>query len=117
MWTAQVVSRTRVSTTVRWVPLQAASARPNIRLLNAARSAGLAGRSREMLLNRGWRKIEIGDAPGAAHQTVVIYPAGRAALGRSLAAQFNCASRRSGEGDVLLVLLGRDWARRNSVKG
>jgi hypothetical protein len=70
-----------------------------------------------MLLSRGWRKIEIGDAPAAAHRTVVIYPAGRAALGRSLAAQFNCASRKSNEGDVLLVLIGRDRAGPNALKG
>jgi hypothetical protein len=117
MWKAQLVSRTRTSTTVRWVPVQEASARPNIRLLNAARSAGIAARARDMLLDRGWRKIEIGNAQASARQTVVIYPANRAALGRSLAAQFNCGSRRAADGDVLLVLLGRDRAGANVVHG
>jgi hypothetical protein len=70
-----------------------------------------------MLLGRGWRKIEIGNAPATAHQTIVIYPTGWAALGRRLAAQFNCASRKSGESDVLLVLIGRDRAGTNSGKG
>jgi hypothetical protein len=117
MWKAQLVSRTRTTTTVRWVPVQEAGARPNIRLLNAARSAGIAARARGMLLDRGWRKIEIGNAQALARETVVIYPANRAALGRSLAAQFNCASRRAVDGDVLLVLLGRDRAGANVVHG
>ena len=46
IWSAQVVARTRLSTTVRWVPIQSASTRPNIRLLNAARREGLAAQAR-----------------------------------------------------------------------
>lgn len=113
VWRARLVSRTRLSTTVRWVPVQAATARPNIKLLNAARSAGLAARSRGMLRDRGWRRIEIGDAKQIRARSLVIYPATRVALGRSLAAQFGCASQR-GEGEQLVVLLGRDRAGPNS---
>ena len=32
VWRAELVSRTRLSTTVRWVPIQTAAARPNIRI-------------------------------------------------------------------------------------
>jgi hypothetical protein len=117
IWTAEIVSRTRTSTTVRWVPVRAASARPNIRLLNAARRAGLAARARSMLVDRGWRRIEIADAAVPASKSLVIYPAGHAALGRSLAAQFNCEARKAGTGDILLVFLGRDRADRNIVNG
>ncbi len=115
VWRAELVSRTRLSTTVRWVPIQTAAARPNIRILNAARSAGLAARSRNMLLDRGWRRIEIGEAKQIRATSLVIYPASRGTLGRSLAAQFGCASRK-GEGDLLVVLLGRDRAGTNSVR-
>jgi hypothetical protein len=110
VWRGQVVSRSPQSVTVRWVPLQMASARPNIRLLNAARRQGLAARSRDYLLGRGWRKIEIGDAGELREQSVVFYPAARQALGRSLAAQFGFRARPSDNGNVLVILLGRDAA-------
>jgi Flp pilus assembly protein TadD len=110
VWRGQVVSRSPQSVTVRWVPLQMASARPNIRLLNAARRQGLAARSRDYLLGRGWRKIEIGDAGELRDQSVVLYPAARQALGRSLAAQFGFRARASDNGNVLVILLGRDAA-------
>lgn len=110
VWRGQVVARSRQSVTVRWVPLSTASARPNIRLLNAARRQGLAARSREYLLGRGWRKIEIGDATELREQSVVLYPAARQALGRSLAAQFGFRARPSDNGNVLVILLGRDAA-------
>jgi tetratricopeptide (TPR) repeat protein len=110
VWRGQVVARSPQSVTVRWVPLQTASARPNIRLLNAARRQGLAARSREYLLGRGWRKIEIGDSTELRDQSVVLYPAARQALGRSLAAQFGFRARPSDNGNVLVILLGRDAA-------
>jgi len=107
-WRGQVVARSKQSVTVRWVPLQTASARPNIRLLNAARRQGLAARSRDYLLARGWRKIDIGDSAELREQSVVLYPAARQALGRSLAAQFGFPARPGGTGNVFVVLLGRD---------
>ncbi len=108
VWRGQVVTRSRQSVTVRWVPLATASARPNIRLLNAARRQGLAARNREYLLARGWRKIEIGDSREIREQSVVLYPAARSALGRSLAAQFGFRARPIDKGNVFVVLLGRD---------
>jgi tetratricopeptide (TPR) repeat protein len=108
IWRGQVVSRSRQSVTVRWVPLQSASARPNIRMLNAARRQGLAARNREYLLARGWRKIEIGDSAEIREQSVVLYPSARQALGRSLAAQFGFRARPIEKGNVFVVLLGRD---------
>jgi tetratricopeptide (TPR) repeat protein len=110
VWRGQVVARSPRSVTVRWAPLQMASARPNIRLLNAARRQGLAARSREYLLGRGWRKIEIGDSTELREQSVVLYPAARQALGRSLAAQFGFRARPSDNGNVFVILLGRDAA-------
>src|SRR5689334_12597542 len=107
----KVIARTATSTTVRWVPVSVAGAlgRPNIRLLNAARNQGLAARTRGYLLGRGWRKIEIGDAAQVRARSIVYYPASRRMTGRSLAAQFGFASAVQ-QGDVLVVLLGRDAA-------
>ena len=110
VWRGRVVARSPQSVTVRWVPLQTVSVRPNIRLLNAARRQGLAARSRDYLLGRGWRKIEIGDATELRDQSVVLYPAARQALGRSLAAQFGFRARPSDSSNVFVILLGRDAA-------
>ena len=117
VWRGQVVSRSTRSVTVRWVPLAMASARPNIRLLNAARRQGLAARSREYLLGRGWRKIEIGNSAIVRNESVVFYPAGRQATARSLAAQFGIRARPVAKGNVLVVLLGRDWIRPAQSRG
>ena len=108
VWRGQVVARTPRKLTVRWVPLASAAARPSIRLLNAARWQGLAARNRSYLVDRGWRRIEIGDARQTRDQSLVLYPAAHAVLGRRLAAQFGCRSRPVQGIDVFLVLLGRD---------
>lgn len=116
-WQPKVVARTAQSTTVRWVPLRAATkARPNIRLLNAARSQGLAARTRQVLLGRGWRMIDIGDAAEVRSTSLVLYPASRQTLGRSLAAQFGFRSAITGKSDQLVVLLGRDAAGMRAVR-
>ena len=111
---SKVVARTAATATLRWVPIRTASAsRPNIRLLNAARHQGLASRTRGYLADRGWRKIEIGDADRVRRTSLVLYPASRRTLGRRLAAQFGFAARAVPNGDVLVVLLGRDAAGRS----
>jgi Flp pilus assembly protein TadD len=117
VWQSKVVAHTAQSTTVRWVPLASASsrARPNIRLLNAARFQGLAARTRGYLHDRGWRRIEIGDADQVRDRSIVFYPASRRTTGRSLAAQFGFASAVR-EGDSLVVLLGRDAAGLKAVQ-
>ncbi|MFL6830592.1 MAG: LytR C-terminal domain-containing protein [Sphingomicrobium sp.] len=112
VWRTEVVARTPQQLTVRWVPLATAAARPSIRLLNAARWQGLAARSRSYLADRGWRKIQIGDAKFARTQSLVLYPAGRHVMGRRLAAQFGCRAQPVKGADVFLVLLGRDAALR-----
>ena len=116
-WKPQVVAQTRTSTTVRWVPIRSAEARPNIRVLNAAQRQGLAANARALLLDRGWRKIEIGDAAELRDRSVVLYPASRRTLGRSLAAQFGFPAQLQSEGSVLIVLLGRDAPVRSSTRG
>jgi len=116
-WRGEVVTRSKQSVTVRWVPLNMASSRPNIRLLNAARRQGLAARNRDYLLGRGWRKIEIGDSRDIREESVVLYPAARSVLGRNLAKQFGFPARAVEKGDALVVLLGRDAVRSAQQRG
>lgn len=109
-WRGQVVARTPQKLTVRWVPVTTAAVRPNIRLLNAARVQGLAARNRSYLLDRGWRKIEIGNATQTRERSIVLYPAMRPMLGRSLAAQFGFRAQPTNSSEVFVILLGRDAA-------
>lgn len=106
-WQAKVVARTAQSTTVHWLAL-GEGGRPNIRLLNAARVQGLAARTRDYLLQRGWRKIEIGDADDVRTSSLVMVPDGREGTGRSLAAQFGFRPGVLRQGEVIVMLLGRD---------
>jgi hypothetical protein len=111
LWQAVLVSRTRLSTTVRWVPIRDANSHPQVRLLNAARQQGLAAYARKKLLTQGWHKVAIGDAPKVRMTSVVLYPAGQEAVGRTLAAHLNCRAVGTRRGDAIVVLLGRDAAR------
>lgn len=110
-WRSQVVAQSPRKLAIRWVPVTTvAAARPNIRLLNAARVQGLAARNREYLLDRGWRKIEIADASAVRDRSLVLYPAMRPQTGRSLAAQFGFRAQPTMSSDVFVILLGRDAA-------
>jgi tetratricopeptide (TPR) repeat protein len=119
IWQAAIVSRTRLSTTVRWVPVRSANSQPQIRLLNAARRQGLAADTRRALYTQGWRKLAIGDAPQVRAKSVVLYPAGREALGRNLAAHLGFRGIGVARGDAIVVLLGRDasFARLRQLRG
>ena len=113
-WTPQVVARTAQSTTVRFVPLREANARnrlPNFRVLNAARLAGLAARTRGYLFNRGWREMAIGDAPKQRATSLILYPESRRRTAERLSVQFGFPIQRQARGDELVLLLGRDAAR------
>jgi len=106
----QKPGETRIASTsgLRWVALRSSSdGRPNVQVLNAARKQGIAGSARTVLLNRGWRRIDVGDAPTTRQTSVVLYSRNRAKLGKSLAAQFGVAARMV-ERDVLVLVLGRD---------
>ena len=109
LWRPQVMAQTASSTTVRFVPLKSATERaPNVRLLNAARTAGLAARTRGYLIDRGWRKIAIGDAPEVRERSLLLYPASRRKTAASLAAQFGIPISRETQGHEIILLLGRD---------
>ena len=112
LWKAQVVDRTPRSATIGFRPL----ARPPVRtasviLLNAARSQGLAARTRAYLSQRGWSRIEIGDAPKVLRASTIYYPASRRGTAVRLANQFGFALRHQrSETGALTIMLGRDAA-------
>lgn len=103
VWRAQLVDRSARSATFRWVEV-----RPVARLLNAARRQGLAARTREKLLSRGWTRIAIGDAPAVRARTLVLYPEYRRKTAERLAAQFGFKKLQAFSGSEIVVLLGRD---------
>lgn len=106
----RMVERTQRSTTLRFLPLKAAVAsRPGpIRLLNAARYPKLAANAREMLAERGWRGLAIGDAPSVRRTSLILYPQAHRATAERLAAQFGYSVDRRVSGNAIVVLLGRD---------
>jgi tetratricopeptide (TPR) repeat protein len=106
IWNAELVNRSARSFTYRFV-----AAPPVARLLNAARRQGLAADTRARLLERGWKRIEIGDAPAVREKTLVLYPQSQQAAARRLASQFGFAHLRPFAGPDIIVLLGRDAAR------
>lgn len=111
LWKTPGNVQTASTTTVRWVALESSRDRPNVRILNAARSQGLAASARTVLRDRGWRKLAVGDAPTVLRKSVVLYPKGREALGRRLARQFGVSAQMAERDDVVLML-GRDSVHR-----
>ena len=110
-WASLVVKQDQRSATVRFVPLKQSNVRmASVRLLNAARVQGLAARTRNTLVDRGWRGIAIGDAGAARAQSLVLYPAHRRSTALSLARQFGFKAAQRASGREITVLLGRDAA-------
>jgi hypothetical protein len=81
-----------------------------VRLLNAARREGLAGRSAGQLHNAGWRRLAIGNAPRVRAASLILYPAGRGSEARALGNRLHIAALRVARRSDILVLLGRDSA-------
>lgn len=104
-----------LATMVQWVPLRFAPGAQNIQLLNAARSQGLAGKTRTALVNRGWRKIGIGNAREVRQRSLVLYAPSRGNIARRLAAQFRCKAVKVAGLRTVVVLLGRDALSRRST--
>lgn len=84
--------------------------RDTIALLNAARVARLAARTRQMLAGDGWSRLAIGDAPRVREHSLILYPAERRAEAERLAARLGAAHRLDPHAARITVLLGRDRA-------
>ena len=100
-------------TALQWLPLKYATGGQNLQLLNAARTDGLAARTRQALLDRGWRKIGIGNARQVLQHSLVLYAPGRAPLGLRIASHFRCKAVQAPVRSVV-VLLGRDATARHT---
>ena len=116
LWASPSPSRMRASSAVAWLPLKNSGQHADIRLLNAARSEGLAARTRKFLQERGWRDLRIGDAPKVRQESVVLYSAGQEATAHRLAAQFNCKAVRVQRAGAVIVLLGRKVASSKAMR-
>jgi hypothetical protein len=92
-----------------------ASKQPRIRLLNAARSQGLAAHNRNVLARAGWAKAEIGDASRIRQRSIVYYAPGNADLARKLAIMLGCPAVPGKREGIVTVYLGRDAAARRSA--
>jgi hypothetical protein len=109
--TAPVQKTLLTAASLRWVPLRYASRPENIALLNAARRDGLAARTRVALVDRGWRKVAIGNARKVRQHSLVLYAPGRWHVAARLAAEFRCkAVKVASLKKNIVVLLGRDVA-------
>ena len=106
--------RALAEATVRWISLRPSEPQ-NVELLNAARHQGLAADTRTALLNRGWRKIGIGDAREVRARSLVLYGKNRAHLAYRLAAQFRCKTQKIAGLKKVIVLLGRDALHRSTT--
>ena len=114
-WASLLVKQAPQSATVRFVPLKQYNTRfASVRLLNAAKVAGLAARARSTLFDRGWRNIAIGDAGAVRARSIVLYPNHRRATSLSLARQFGFQSAPRASGREITVLLGRDAVKRRA---
>lgn len=89
---------------------------PTIRLLNAARTQGLAARTRAYLSEQGWRRLAIGDAPSTLARSVILYPAERRPTAERLGRQLGVASLRPNRGQEIVMLLGRDVSSRRGTR-
>lgn len=107
----KLLNRAQVATAVRWIPLFPSAGKASVQVLNAAGRQGVAASARKILSGRGWRSVAIGNASLFRHASVVLYPKSRAALGRSLAAQFGVKARMI-RTDRVVLLLGHDLAAR-----
>jgi hypothetical protein len=93
-----------------WVALPKATPARSVRLLNAARSQGLAARHRKQLNGAGWRLVAIGNAPHVRLSSLILYPASQRSEARRLADRLRISELRSEARSDILVLLGRDRA-------
>jgi len=118
LWRAQLVDRSSRSATIGFRLLARQPVRvASVVLLNAARSQGLAARTRSYLTARGWSRIEIGDAPKVLGASTIFYPASRRATAVRLANQFGFVLRhRRSDTGTLTVVLGRDAAANGMLR-
>jgi hypothetical protein len=103
VWTAELIHKEPQSVTFRFVAVERGT-----RLLNAARSQGLAARTRDRLSKSGWSSLAIGDAPVPHQRTLILYPPALADRAKRLAATLGFGHLQPSIAGQITVLLGRD---------
>jgi hypothetical protein len=96
-----------------YAPEASAGASPPLRLtlLNAARSHGLAARTRALLRHSSLGRIAIGDAAQVRRSSLIFYPSSRRAEAVKIASRLGLPlQHRTGRDNRLVVYLGRDAA-------
>jgi len=94
---------------IRWAALKLAERSPApVLILNAARKAGLAARTRDDLVRAGWRRLAIGDAPQVREHSLVLYPDARREEAERLARGLPTARLRRNADHRIVMLLGKD---------
>lgn len=118
LWRAQLVGRSQRSATIGFRSLARPPVRvANVILLNAARSQGLAARTRSYLSERGWSRLSIGDASRTMNVSTIVYPASRRETAVRLANQFGFALRHQPTASgSLTIMLGRDAAASGTLR-
>lgn len=101
-WVARKVASTPRSVTIRFDQREA------MVVLNAARIAGIAARTRDYLAKRGFSGASIGDAPATRQQTLIRYPVAARARAERIAGQFPFSARLEPSKGPLTLLVGRD---------
>jgi len=103
-WTVRKVAATARSVTIQFEKREA------MVVLNAARVAGIAARTRDYLATRGFTGARIGDAPATRRQTLIRYPAAARTRAERIAAQFPFSAKLEATTGPLTLLVGRDAA-------
>lgn len=109
-WIARRVASTPRSVTIRFDKREA------MVVLNAARVAGIAARTRDYLARRGFAGASIGDAPATRRQTLIRYPEAARGQAERIAAQFPFPARLEPGKGPLTLLVGRDAALRRTPR-
>jgi hypothetical protein len=84
-------------------------------VLNAARIAGIAARTRDFLARRGLGPGAIGDAPATRAQSLILYPRSELPRARRIAAQFPFATELKARPGPLTLIIGRNAAAKDAA--
>jgi hypothetical protein len=107
-WAAHQIAAGPRSTTVQF------ARRDAMVVLNGARIAGIAARTRDYLATRGFAGAQIGDARTPHAQSLIKYPSAARARAVRIAAQFAVAPRLEASDGPLTLIVGRDAAARRT---
>ena len=108
-WAARQVAAGPRSATVQFAK------RDTILVLNGARVAGIAARTRDYLAARGFAGAQIGDARTPHAQSLIKYPATARARAVRIAAQFAVAPKLEASEGPLTLIVGRDARRAGRI--